>query len=80
MLIDSTDICGDMARYKKNGKFITLYLEMDAIEALNECAATSGMSKTAIVERAVKQYVQKLDKLQEMMSDLSDKDKHGEDK
>ena len=58
-----------MARSKKDGKFITLYLEKDVIDTLEQYSQDSGMSKTSIVERAVRKYTSTLDKMREMMSD-----------
>lgn len=46
-----------MAREKKDGKFLNCYIQKDIIEKLNVYSKETGISKTFIVEKALKEYL-----------------------
>lgn len=56
-----------MAREKKDGRHINLYIEREVIEHLEQYCEEVGQTKTVAIERALKQYLndyvtQKIDK------------------
>lgn len=48
-----------MARAKKEGIARTFYLKKDVSEAMDKYSEKTGIPKTAIVEQAVEEYMQK---------------------
>ncbi|MBR5565152.1 MAG: ribbon-helix-helix protein, CopG family [Roseburia sp.] len=46
-----------MAREKKDGRHINLYIEREIIEALEQYCEEVGQTKTVAIERAIKQYI-----------------------
>ena len=49
-----------MARAKKNGEFINCKIEQSIVDKLNLYSEQSMIPKTAIVEMAVKEYLDKV--------------------
>lgn len=50
-----------MARAKKDGEFINCKIRQDVVDRLNQYAEESMISKTNIVERAIEEYLDKVD-------------------
>lgn len=46
-----------MAREKKDGRHINLYIEREIIELLEQYCKEVGQTKTVAIERALKQYL-----------------------
>lgn len=46
-----------MAREKKDGRHINLYIERKIIELLEQYCEEVGQTKTVAIERALKQYL-----------------------
>ena len=46
-----------MAREKKDGRHINLYIEREIIESLEKYCERMGQTKTVAIERALKQYL-----------------------
>ena len=46
-----------MAREKKDGRHINLYIEREIIEHLEQYCEEVGQTKTVAIERALKQYL-----------------------
>lgn len=46
-----------MAREKKDGRHINLYIEREIIEMLEQYCDDVGQTKTVAIERALKQYL-----------------------
>lgn len=46
-----------MAREKKDGRHINLYIEREIIESLEKYCEKVGQTKTVAIERALKQYL-----------------------
>lgn len=46
-----------MAREKKDGRHINLYIEREIIETLEQYCEEVGQTKTVAIERALKQYL-----------------------
>jgi len=46
-----------MAREKKDGRHINLYIEREIIEKLEQYCEEVGQTKTVAIERAIKQYL-----------------------
>lgn len=46
-----------MAREKKDGRHINLYIEREIIEMLEQYCDDVGQTKTIAIERALKQYL-----------------------
>ena len=46
-----------MAREKKDGKMTNFYLEKEVIELLEKYSEETGIPKTTIVEKAIKEYL-----------------------
>ncbi|MCI9590644.1 MAG: ribbon-helix-helix protein, CopG family [Lachnospiraceae bacterium] len=46
-----------MAREKKDGRHINLYIEREIIESLEQYCEKVGQTKTVAIERALKQYL-----------------------
>ena len=46
-----------LARPKKDGKKMTVYMETSVLEAIDDYSAKTHIPKTAIVEEAVKLYL-----------------------
>ena len=60
-----------MARKKKDAKNFTCKLDREIFEKLEEFCSLSGQSKTAVVERAVKKYLEEnLNKMREFSKQL----------
>lgn len=47
-----------MAREKKDGRHINLYIEREIIEQLENYCDEVGQTKTVAIERALKQYLE----------------------
>lgn len=45
-----------MAKAKKEGQFFNCFMKKELIDQIDECADKTGLSKTAIVEKALEQY------------------------
>ena len=48
-----------MAREKKDGKMTNFYLDKDVVELLEKYSEETGIPKTTIVEKAIKEYLKK---------------------
>lgn len=46
-----------MAREKKDGRHINLYIEREIIESLEKYCKKVGQTKTVVIERALNQYL-----------------------
>ena len=46
-----------MARSKKDGRYVNFYMSSDVFEMLEKFSEDSGLTKTMIMERAVRQYI-----------------------
>lgn len=46
-----------MAREKKDGRHINLYIDREIIEMLGQYCEEVGQTKTVAIERALKQYL-----------------------
>ena len=46
-----------MARPKKDGQYVNFYMDRDVFEMLEKFSKDFGLTKTVIMERAVKQYI-----------------------
>ena len=51
-----------MAREKKDGRHINLYIEREIIELLEQYCKEVGQTKTVAIERALKQYLSEYQK------------------
>ncbi|WP_270556800.1 ribbon-helix-helix domain-containing protein [Dorea amylophila] len=51
-----------MAREKKDGRHINLYIEREIIESLEKHCEKVGQTKTVAIERALKQYLAEFQK------------------
>ena len=51
-----------MAREKKDGRHINLYIEREIIEMLEQYCEEVGQTKTVAIERALKQYLSEYQK------------------
>ena len=47
-----------MPRPKKDGKYINFYMDLDVFRALEKFSEVNGMTKTMVMERALKQYIE----------------------
>ena len=47
-----------MARPRKDGKYINFYMASDVFSALERFSEEHGMTKTMVIERALKQYIE----------------------
>jgi metal-responsive CopG/Arc/MetJ family transcriptional regulator len=56
---------GKMARPKKENHPITVRLDKDLFDRLNEFCERSGQSKTGAIERALKAYIDDYDTMME---------------
>ncbi len=54
-----------MAREKKDGRHINLYIEREIIESLEKYCERMGQTKTVAIERAFKQYLSEYQNNQE---------------
>lgn len=54
-----------MAREKKDGRHINLYIECEIIESLEKYCERMGQTKTVAIERALKQYLSEYQNNQE---------------
>ena len=52
----------EMAREKKDGRHINLYIEREIIESLEKYCEKVGQTKTVAIERALKQYLAEFQK------------------
>ena len=50
-----------MPRPKKDGKFINFYAKKELIDRLDKYSEKSMVSKTAILEKALEEYLDKVD-------------------
>ncbi len=50
-----------MARNKKDGKIFNCYLSSEIYELLDEYSLKTGLTKTIITERAIKQYLSSME-------------------
>lgn len=48
-----------MPRAKKDGKYINIYMEKSILETAERYSDKTGVTKTRIVEDAVKEYLEK---------------------
>ena len=48
-----------MAKAKKDGKFVTAYLKSEIVKQLDDYCEQTSMAKTAIIELALKEYLEK---------------------
>ena len=46
-----------MARSKKDGRYVNFYMSSDVFEMLEKFSEVSGLTKTMIMERAVRHYI-----------------------
>ena len=46
-----------MSRPKKEGQYVNFYMDRSAFELLEQFSKETGLTKTVIMERAVKQYI-----------------------
>lgn len=51
-----------MARNKKDGKIFNCYLSSEIYDLLDEYSLKTGLTKTIITERAIKQYLTSMEK------------------
>ena len=51
-----------MVREKKNGKIFNCYLSSEIYDLLDEYSLKTGLTKTIITERALKQYLRSMEK------------------
>lgn len=51
-----------MAREKKDGKHINLYIEKEILEQLERYCEKAGQTKTMAIERILKQYLDSVEK------------------
>ena len=51
-----------MVREKKNGKIFNCYLSSEIYDLLDEYSLKTGLTKTMITERALKQYLRSMEK------------------
>lgn len=54
-----------MARSKKDGVFVNCYMQRDVFDGLSAYAARTGMSKTVVMEKAIKQYIDNIAPVQQ---------------
>ena len=52
-----------MVREKKNGKIFNCYLSSEIYDLLDEYSLKTGLTKTMITERALKQYLRSMEKV-----------------
>ena len=57
-----------MARKKKESHPITIRMEQELFNRLNEFCAHSGQPKTVAIERALTEYIDAYDKLMEQLT------------
>lgn len=50
-----------MPRAKKDGKFLNCYVDKEILEKLEQYCEKTSIPKTAIVEMALKEYLNKVD-------------------
>lgn len=50
-----------MARNKKDGKIFNCYLSSEIYDLLDEYSLKTGLTKTIITERAIKQYLSSME-------------------
>jgi len=50
-----------MSRPKKDGKFVNAYLKKELVERMEDYSASSFMPKTAILELALQEYLDKVE-------------------
>lgn len=48
-----------MPRHKKNGKFVNFYAKKDLIDRLDEYSERTMIPKTAILEKALEEFLDK---------------------
>ena len=48
-----------MPRQKKDGKYINIYMQRSLVEAVERYSETTMIPKTAILEKAVKEYLER---------------------
>ena len=46
-----------MSRPKKEGQYVNFYMDRSVFELLEQFSKETGLTKTVIMERAVKQYI-----------------------
>lgn len=46
-----------VGRPKKDGKYINCYCDANLVERLSACAVQKGVSKTVLIEQALRQYL-----------------------
>lgn len=46
-----------VGRPKKDGKYINCYCDANLVERLSACAVQKGVSKTVLIEKALRQYL-----------------------
>lgn len=51
-----------MAREKKDGKFVNIYMDVKVCRALSEFCEKYGQTKTTAIERAIMKYIEGMDK------------------
>lgn len=51
-----------MSRNKKDGKIFNCYLSSEIYDLLDEYSLKTGLTKTMITERALKQYLRSMEK------------------
>ena len=51
-----------MVREKKNGKIFNCYLSSEIYDLLDEYSSKTGLTKTMITERTLKQYLRSIQK------------------
>lgn len=61
-----------MARQKKNGTYLNIYIDSDIYNQLSEFCEEAGQTKTTAVERALVDYLDNYKKKQEMLRNLEE--------
>ena len=51
-----------MAREKKDGKFVNIYMDAKIFKALSDFCDKYGQTKTTAIERAIIKYIEGMDK------------------
>lgn len=60
-----------MARSKKNGTYLNVYIETSIYKQLEEICNEAGQTKTIVVERALKKYFDEYETKKKIMNELT---------